>query len=466
MKKWILYLILSFVLAVTVLADGEQILYSGTAAPGEIDVSGVKAYVTITSTLVRVKYMDTIVVCPAGQCKDENGIILCVSSIEAPFQATITLKAAVAMLSVEKTFTSKSYSVGDLINVKTAIKNNGKGAATIIKLVDDTSGFDVINPRGCNVVGDTLVYESNVLGASGGIACEYSLKVKSDDSKSKTAVVTYFDGLKENSASASASFTILPFGFDIKSNLDNKKLELGKVNKVWFNLTLKSAKETKVNSLRIQFPEGMNVISTDGKYEWTGLVDPKKSIYREYNVTLNSPNSFSVLLLVDFIAEKIGYQTKEYLVNISYTEPIISFKYLNFSKESDSTPFYIENVNNYDMAGVKVKLSSAKVAFKQKDFDVGDIKAGSLAKVGDVEFSAPIGSSPLFVDLSYNAGGELKLSKSFRFNVDTSKQIVRPAEKEDKFIIADNNANKTDSEVVVEKGFLCTILGWMIKSLC
>lgn len=467
MGKGTLYLFLLIILAINVSADGEQILYSGTAAPGEIDASGVKAYVTITNTLVRVKYMDTIVVSPNGQCKDENGIILCVASIEAPFQASITLKAAVAMLSVEKSFTSKSYSVGDLINVKTTIKNNGKGSAANLKLVDDISGFDVINPRGCNIVGDALVYESNVLGPSGGIVCEYSLKVKSDDSTSKMALVTYFDGLKENSASASASFSILPFGFDIKSSLDKGKLELGKANKVWFNLTLKSAKETKVNSLRIQFPEGITAISADGKYDWNGLVDPKKNIYREYNVTLKNPNRFSVVLLVDFIAEKIGYQIREYNVNVSYTKPIITFKYLNFSKEGDITPFYIENLNNFDMADVKVKLSSAKVIFKQKDFDVGDVKAGSLAKAGDVEFSAPLGVSPLFVDLSYKIadGSELKLSKSFRFNVDTSRDIIRPAEKDDKFIVADNKTDALNKEPV-KKGFLCRVLGWMIKSLC
>lgn len=476
MKKNILpavFLLALFLLSGIVFAEGEQVLFSGAVASGEIDVSGQKAFVTITSTLVRVKYMDRIIVSPNGQCKDEEGIILCVSSIEAPFQASITLKAAVASISVEKSFTSKTYSVGDLINVKTTIKNSGKGSASRLKLVDDFSGFGIVNPRGCTIVDDKLIYETNALGPGGSAVCEYSLKVASDTPRSKIAEVAYFDGLKEGSASASASFTISPFGFDIKSSLDNQKLELGKINKIWFNLTLKSPRETKVNNLLIEFPPSLKVVDKDGKemdkFSWTGLIDVKKSIYFEYNATvLKMPSREQAVLTMDFVADKIGSQLMEYPINISYNKPIISLRQYNFSSGSGTDAVYIKNDNKYDIINVKLKVSSSKIGFESNEFSVDSIKAGAEIKIAELKFNAPAGVSGFYAALTFKIkdGPEMRVNDAFNININPALKKEDIAVKDIKETIVIDTTNKTNVVKEEKKGFLCRVLGWMIKGLC
>lgn len=483
MIKKLFFIILAIILLTPIVfADTEKVLFSGTTTGGEIKIEGnATAFVTIVTGKVRIKYLDTVVLASAGQCQQENGIKLCVTTVEAPFSATIIISAAVANLEITKTIKPQEYSIGQLITATTTIKNAGSRAAENIRFKDDISNLTIINPQGCIISEDEnyLIYETTTIPKGSGLTCQYTFKSFQDGEIRKIAEVKYFDGLKDSSSSISSLVTIKPFGFNFKSNLETQRLELNKENQVWFNFSLKSTKETNVKDLTIKFSDNLEVKDDKGviiqskQFTTKVLVPVKGAIYKTFNIIAIRPSEEYIHISIDFTADQPGLQTKDFKVLYNYENPIITFRDLNFSKLESLNTIYLENNNNFDLVDVQLKLSSAKLDFNPKEFNEKLASSKNQIKLGEFNFKTTENKKllPLFADLTFKTKNNqtFKLTKSFNFYIDNSQNLTQSPEKK---LVNPPAQIKTNETITLEiprnkqTTFFCRYFGWLIESFC
>lgn len=453
------------VFSLNALADGEKNVYSGTAQTGEVNIDGNPGYFTVASNIVRLKYLDTIVVARNGICAEENGLKMCVSDVNE-LGANVNVFMFVADLIVEKTVANKEYNIGELIPVKVVVKNNGKTVATNVRFKDDITGFSVINPTGCSVEGNYLVFTTQI-GRGNSASCTYNLKSTIDGEIYRTAEVEFFNGFKETIASASGRIKVKPFGFDIKSNLENKRIDVGIENLIWFNFTLKSPKETNVKNLILTFPDSLivkdnkGIILLDNKFKWAGMVDIKKNVYLTFNVSAKSTNNGLVNAYIDFVADQIGYQNKDFNITMNFDEPIISFREINLTSLKGDNAIYFKNINKFVISDIKCSVGSVKIKVDVNEFKLEKVDANSEEKLGDISYEASEDKADVFAECSYSlpSGGVIKMKKVFVFDV---KNLPKSEIKK-----VDTISQEPAGEVIiVEKSFLCKVFGWMTKKLC
>lgn len=483
-KKLFLIILVIILLTPLVFAEGEKVLFSGTTEGGEIKVgNNSTAFVTIATGKVRVKYLDTIVIAAAGQCQQENGIKLCTTTVEAPYSATITLSAEVANLEITKTIKSQEYSIGQLITAIITIKNSGSREAENVQLKDDVSNLTIINPQGCSISddGNYLIYGTATIPKGSGSTCQYTFKSFQDGEIRKIVEIKYFNGLADASSSISSLVRIIPFGFNFNSNLETEKLELNKENQVWFNFSLKSVKETSVRDLTIIFPNNLEIKDDKGniiqskKYTTAVLVQKNGNIYKIFNVSIIKPSQEYIHTSIDFTAEQLGSQTRDFKVLYNYEDPMITFRDLNFSRLESLNTIYLNNNNNFDIIDIQVKLSSAKLDLNPKEFNEKLLSAKNEIKLGEFNFKTSENKKllPLFVDLTFKTKNNqtFKLTKSFNFYIDNAQNLTQSSEKKltNQTQQIKINATKTQEqpkEIMKQLSFFCKYFGWLIESFC
>jgi hypothetical protein len=395
---------------------------------------------------------------------------VCASNLGGTMQADIKISEDVASLSIEKQFNDKDYFIGDTFTVKDIIKNSGTTQADNVKFSDDLSGYKIINLNNCQfkLNGTSLTYEGPVR-AGAGVSCEYQIRILDDTPVSSVATAEYYIGSKLQTATGSLTPRVKPFGFYVTSSLDNNNLNIFKINRVWFNYTSKT-KDTKIRlKADYHFPEFLKAVPANARTQISSdqVLFPKESLYNLFDISSIGEGAGNISVDLTYSLEKIGYDHKDYFVNITYGRPAFTF-----NSNGDSTDILIENPNELAMNDIKIKLTSDKIKISNSEFSWPQLASGAKQKIGTSKFNAPNGNSVLSVSYSYNLenGATINDKKDVYFNTnpayDTGLQIINSTNNQNTNI-ENRNINETIViNTVPKQGFMCKILGWLIKSWC
>ncbi len=267
------------------------------------------------------RYEDTYLVIDRYDCEQEDYIKICYTEREFDVReeenkAKVVIYSLRPDITITRTIDKKSFLVGEEATITVELTNEGIKTASDARYVERFPSFiEITDSDGVEVNGSTVIWEGKIKEDETE-ELEYTIKSSREIDQRIKARFDYFDG-STNKIEYSKTLRLLVEHFlDIDPILD-EGVEVGEETNLTLNITNNHDSDIKVNSLRIDIPESLEVTKspysaerTGNSFTWDGNVKDGENIELEFRF-----NTKRVGINTIFINANISYDSKTEMIS-------------------------------------------------------------------------------------------------------------------------------------------------------
>lgn len=349
MKRGLVLLVVIIILLPVVLSAAA--VFDGRLYDDEPkDVDGTQLRVASSTGRASVTYGPHKLVSYVNRCTDNSYYELCVRKTEPDLFSEFSLIPKGLDISFEKKKDpdSSEYAVSDPVLIKLEVKNDGE-LPLDFSITDDIADMEITNIDNiCYKDNDKIVFNYSIRGKDI-VTCSYRAKFLNPGKLSKKAVMTFFDGIKYQTAEKSLSFRVKEQGLKIDVITDKLIYEIGDSAKVTVKFSNLYKEPSKLENVELT-PTGMNLISQPPKFSSSGRyfvlkeTDIEKESALEYNFEFNVTEVNNKILIKSRALTPAGYEDKiiDKKIEVNPIKPDITLQRISDTK----LKVHIQNSNS------------------------------------------------------------------------------------------------------------------------
>ena len=409
MKK-LLILLFFILLSYNVLAESQKSIFSGTLRAGESGVADGKNFTAfISGVKVLVDYDHKTFIIKESGCDSQYNIKVCVDSVEADDQATISILKKTANIIVTKKIPKYSYK-NQILTINIEIKNLDSDipARNLIFTENISDDFIFIGSSGCNLENNLLKLKAD-LYKNEVVVCTYDIIPKKAGKFRLFSNIKFYDNDNLEEINKDNSLNVKEYGINIiVEKLPKENFDLNEDINFRFNLSNDFPDEVIIKNMEARpklFDIKNSKLSITGDVSrWSGNIygNSSKQFYIEGNI-LGYANEIE--FYIEYSTLGRSGISKDYIIfNVTRSDPEIRFNnYNKVFKSADRLILYFRNSGSKQIYGYKdIKMNiRSNILSSEINKNIPLLNYGDEYKIGLDKKEMSDGRYPIFIKTDY-----------------------------------------------------------------